>query len=114
MSSSTNKIEDTDQSLRESIKEIIRKDFKETVNKAVEQHGERIVEFAEQSKAIHEQSVDAIIACFKDEGWRPIEILQSHGRVWLSQEEVEKAAGVTKKRKCEDVHPDLSRDHGGH
>ena len=61
----------TDQSLRESIKEIIRKDFKETVDKAVEQHGERIVEFAEQSKAIHEQSVDAIIACFKDEGWTP-------------------------------------------
>lgn len=105
----------TDQSLRESIKEIIRKDFKETVDKAVEQHGERIVEFAEQSKAIHEQSVDAIIACFKEEGfvqlaYNPIK-QEVNGKPIA---DILVTTSETKKRKCSDVHPDLQTDaHGG-
>jgi hypothetical protein len=47
--------------IKDKVEEVLRKNFNETVDRALEQHDERIVEFAGRSKVIREQSTGQIM-----------------------------------------------------
>ena len=79
----------TDQSLREQIKEIDKLIETRVMREPTAEDSWIISMRLKLTDAV----IDAIIACFKDEGWIEPE---------------------TKKRKCEDVHPDSEAQHGGH
>lgn len=84
----------------------------------------------------HKEILDAIIACFKDEGYINKEEVQKQMNVLVNiaqdvlttahfriepltnamtgAKDASNIEPETKKRKCEDVHPDSEANHGGH